>query len=86
VVELKKSEAAANKVDPKKGGDAWAQAARYAKVLYQHRDTYYEFFGRLARTMAKLHDAPLAMQKVQIDPEKTPATAVWWPGSEFTWE
>jgi hypothetical protein len=83
VVELKKSEAEANSVDSRKSGDAWAQAAHYSDVLYLHRAIYYEFFGRLARVMAKLHDAPLAMRQVQIEPEQAPATAVWWPGSEY---
>ncbi|UJR81531.1 hypothetical protein [Sandaracinus amylolyticus] len=79
VIELKKSEAAARAHDPKKGGDAWAQARAYASRLHAQRAELYPFFQRIARALAAHHGSPGAMRELRVDPEHLPDVIVAWP-------
>jgi hypothetical protein len=79
VVELKESEKAARRDDPKKGGDAWAQARRYAVRLFESRTDYYPFFERLARALARAHAAPKVLADITLDPDLEPRLEVLWP-------
>ncbi|AKF05865.1 hypothetical protein [Sandaracinus amylolyticus] len=79
VIELKKSEAAARANDPRKGGDAWAQARAYAQRLHAERAELYPFFERIARALARHHGAPSAMCELRVDAEHVPDVLVAWP-------
>jgi len=79
VIELKKSATEARRVDPKKGGDAWAQALHYAELLFAQRSEYYPLFEKLARAMAELHDGPEPMKTLELDVSLRPETHVLWP-------
>ncbi len=83
VIELKDSERAARKGDPRKGGDAWQQARTYAAEIFAYRDALYPYFQSLGRALARAHGAPEAMGALTLNSTLAPTTWVSWPGGGF---
>jgi len=79
-IELKATEADARFYDPRKGGDAWAQAADYANLLYSNRAELYPYFERLTRALAKAHNAPDILKTFKTI-DSLPGSLVLWPPS-----
>jgi hypothetical protein len=79
VIELKRSESEARRVDAKKGGNAWDQAQGYADLLYKQRFEYYPFFCREAQVLGALHDAPPNVQMAEVHVTLKPRVEVMWP-------
>ena len=78
VIELKSNRTKLHQPD-RHGRDAQAQAEHYAALLYAGRATYYPFFERLARALAKVHSGPEAMQTLVLDPNAHPDALAWAP-------
>lgn len=83
VIECKSSEAA-TKVADRSGRDAAAQAAEYAALIHHHRAELYPFFNRLASALHAVYGGPEELRDLQLDLDRPPTTAVWWPGNPMS--
>jgi len=59
---------------------AEAEAARYAAWFHSHRTEIYPYLTELVRALSAVYAGDHSTTP-EIDPARSPATAVWWPGN-----
>lgn len=67
------------------GWNAAEQADAYARAMWVAREEVYPFFSELVRAMAAIYAPDAGIGSFELDAERPPSTAVWWPGHTPGW-